>query len=184
MCSRGKWKAGKWRGPDRSLLRTRFHAWAESLFGAADVNSAGGGRKELTEHKVQLKHFQNLFIFAERPHLAGGAEPPMSSTWSEVDEQANPTRHRKPRGPRDRDGIVPNVASDGRCKFFAAGRCKKGSECNFEHVVEPGTTARAGGADVCSPVEPASVKTDSMGMRLSDVQRTHPLVTYTRSFWA
>ena len=83
----GKWKGNTWYGCNREALKPFFVKWADGLFHGADIGgdrqaaaaaAAGknsGGRRRLVEYCVQPLHFQNLFVFAERPPMIGGCQP-------------------------------------------------------------------------------------------------------------
>ena len=84
----GKWKGGKWIGPPRSTLESKFHLWCSCLAEGTDIGEEG--EKEEVCIKVQEEHFQNTFIWATRPVGVGGNMPALSSTYTEQGTGYNP----------------------------------------------------------------------------------------------
>ena len=85
VCGMGKWKGGKWQGPPRATLAPRFHKWCNCLAAGTDIGEAG--TKETAKIQVQSDHFQNTYIFAERPYKTGGNKPRLSSSFDNMATQ-------------------------------------------------------------------------------------------------
>lgn len=106
VCSRGKWttkKKGRWQGPPRWHLESKFHKWCFHLH--EGLRSEGDLRTKLSEIHVQSKGgFQNTFLFAEK-------QPTSSSMWDVV------SRH------LDKEG----VGSEDRCATTQDGGGDDGS---------------------------------------------------------
>lgn len=97
VCSVGKWRGGQWIGPPRTTLAPRFHKWCHCLAEGTDVGVVG--RKDRRTIQVQLNHFQNFFLFAEREHGVGGNQPPLSSSFDHTATQPKPGLQQPSQGP-------------------------------------------------------------------------------------
>ena len=95
VCADGGWRKGRWIGSsNKTEVERKFQRWAKHLWAGVAADEDTGGRKVLSDIRVQATWWQNAFIFGRRPFVNAAPVGSLAESPEEREAAAGASKER------------------------------------------------------------------------------------------